>query len=283
MLYERMYMKSPRDILGRSFCDQLIFSLIVCFLLQSLSSLIFSSLHINQYFAFGLKNFRNGYVWTLLSYGFIHEGPLHLIVNLLGLHFIARSVEDFLGKKQFQLFCIIALLAGLVVWLPFNSMPNQYIVGFSSVVLASLSVFCLVRPNQPITLLVFFVLPLSVKPKWVLWATLGFELFGFLNSEIRETGVIAHSAHLGGMFCGLLFYFHNTGKFRLPVKFIFDRDNLDSSRKHVKSKYRVNFMSNDALRSETDRILDKINLHGFGSLTAEEKETLEKAKKLLEK
>ena len=37
------------------------------------------------------------------------------------------------------------------------------------------------------------------------------------------------------------------------------------------------------LGEETDRILDKINSKGFGSLTIEEKETLEKAKKLLDK
>ena len=37
------------------------------------------------------------------------------------------------------------------------------------------------------------------------------------------------------------------------------------------------------LREEVDRILDKINSSGFGSLTDEEKDTLNRAKELLGK
>ena len=48
-------------------------------------------------------------------------------------------------------------------------------------------------------------------------------------------------------------------------------------------KFRVNFGESPSIKEETDRILDKINEKGFGSLTDSEKETLEKAKKLLGK
>jgi hypothetical protein len=37
------------------------------------------------------------------------------------------------------------------------------------------------------------------------------------------------------------------------------------------------------LRADVDRILDKINSHGFGSLSDEEKQTLDDAKDLLSK
>jgi hypothetical protein len=37
-------------------------------------------------------------------------------------------------------------------------------------------------------------------------------------------------------------------------------------------------LDRDALRAEVDRILDKINLHGFGSLTAAEKRSLDEAR-----
>ncbi len=39
--------------------------------------------------------------------------------------------------------------------------------------------------------------------------------------------------------------------------------------------------SRDALRAEVDRILDKINLHGFGSLTPAEKRVLDDARQHL--
>ena len=137
--------------------------------------------------------------------------------------------------------------------------------------------FCLLRPNQPISLLLFFILPITVKPKWILWGTLALEVYGLLQTEIHSFGGIAHSAHLGGMFCGLFFTYRNPGESNsLYVKF--SHSSTFAKQKLPKSKYKVNFSKNETIREETDRILDKINSKGFGSLTIEEKETLEKAK-----
>ena len=45
--------------------------------------------------------------------------------------------------------------------------------------------------------------------------------------------------------------------------------------------YAVDFSNQHSLQAEVDRILDKINENGFGSLTQDEKNTLDKAKGLL--
>ena len=45
----------------------------------------------------------------------------------------------------------------------------------------------------------------------------------------------------------------------------------------------MNRKNRDDLQAEVDRILDKINLSGFGSLTEEEKNTLDRAKEILRK
>jgi hypothetical protein len=47
------------------------------------------------------------------------------------------------------------------------------------------------------------------------------------------------------------------------------------------SNFKVNFSSSVDMQVEVDRILDKINEQGFGTLTEKEKQTLEKAKGLL--
>lgn len=287
MLYDRTYMKSPNHLFSRSFCDQLIILLISCFLLQAIFGLILSLSTINNIFAFGISNIKNGYVWSVLTYGLLHDGPLHLLFNLLGIHFIGRPVEELLGRPQFITLTVIALIMGLIAWLPFNNSPQQYIVGASAIVLGTLCIFCLRNPNQPITLLLFFILPITIKPKWVLCGTLVLELYGFLFTELSGYGGIAHSAHLGGMFAGLLFFLHNKGSLGFPLsfKFITSTKSRTSkvSRKHMGSRYRVNFGAASSLKEETDRILDKINEKGFGSLTDSEKETLENAKKLLGK
>ena len=49
------------------------------------------------------------------------------------------------------------------------------------------------------------------------------------------------------------------------------------------SDYSVNLDDREMVEQEVDRILDKINDKGFGSLNEDEKRTLDKAKSLLGK
>ena len=290
MLYDRTYMQSPRELFKRSFCDQLIIYLISCFVLQAVLSLFFGAQFINELIGFGYNNLIKGYLWTFISYASAHDSPLHLILNLLGIHFIGRPVEEFIGNRKFKYLVLSSVLFGSIIWVFFNNSGYQYLVGSSAIVLACLCTFCLLQPNHPITLLLFFILPVRIKPKWVLLGTLGLEIYGFVNSEILGNGMIAHSAHLGGMACGAVIYLVVQGKLVFPFRFTFDRSLKGSSQsghnhnlfKKTK-KFRVNFGESVSIKEETDRILDKINEKGFGSLTDSEKETLEKAKKLLGK
>jgi membrane associated rhomboid family serine protease len=178
MLYDRTYMRSKHFMREKSICDILIIILISSFILQTLLDLLFNPFTVSKFFCFGFDNLKKGYLWTILTYGFIHDGLFHLLANLIGLHFISRQVEEFLGTKSFAFFCFLSLISGLVLWSLFNFSNESFIVGCSSLVLGSLTHFCLKRPDQPITLLLFFVLPLSIKPKIILWSTLGIELYG---------------------------------------------------------------------------------------------------------
>ena len=47
------------------------------------------------------------------------------------------------------------------------------------------------------------------------------------------------------------------------------------------NRFKVNTTDRPAMKKEVDRILDKINSKGFGSLSEEEKKLLDKAKDLL--
>ena len=283
MLYDRSYMKNNFSLRQKSICDYLIIILIICFILQSVCDLFLYPLSVTNFLCFGYRNFTHGYFWTILTYSFVHDGLFHLLANLIGIHFISRHVEEYLGSSSFIRFSILCLIFGLLFWSLFNLSDDGSIIGCSALVLGCLTFFCLTRPNQPITLLLFFILPLSLKPKIILWSTFGIELYGFIFNELNDTGSIAHTAHLGGMLVGFLFFnFHNKNlKYSIPFRFTFNKihQNL-SSNKTSKNNYRVNFVASSSLKEETDRILDKINEKGFGALSAKEKETLEKAKKL---
>ena len=285
MLYDRPYMRRLHFRSIDSFCDLLILTLIGCFLVQSILALLFESTLIEEILPLSFKFILEGYIWAFLTYGFLHEGPIHLLFNILGIHFIGRHVESSFYQGSFPLFCLCCLFFGGLLWLPFN-LNNQSLVGFSAVILGLLTYYCLLRPNQPISLLLFFVLPLKLKPKYLLLGTLGIELYGLLFSELRSLSNVAHSAHLGGMTFGALYYFYYQSNMRLPIKFTFTPPTIHSPLRtkqthDVKRNYRVNFSEKFDLQDEVDRILDKINEHGFGSLDASEKSCLEKAKKIL--
>lgn len=287
MLNERSYMFSANRIFKRSVCDSLILILIGSFILQSIVGLFFEQNFIYQFLSLTPPLFFSGHLWSFFSYGFLHDGPLHLIMNLLGLHFISRSVEERVGPTKFKFFTASCLLSGSLIWLLFNLDTNSHLIGFSAVILGSLCFFCLERPNQPITFLLFFILPITIKPKWLLAGLVGLEVYGLLNSELTGFGGIAHSAHIGGMFAGFLYFIFFSKNLSIPIKFTFQHSNGKSTRKskvsfNPKPNYKVNFGMNSSIKIETDRILDKINEKGFGSLTSKEKETLEKAKKLLD-
>ena len=171
-----------------------------------------------------------------------------------------------------------------------NYQSEQQLCGFSPILLASITYFCLSNPDRPINLLLFFILPLSIKPRYLLLAILGIELFGFIFWELRGNLTVNSSAHLGGMLSGaLVFRYLLSGK-EFP-KFIFVSSPskktggvsklLRKKQSFNNSSYAVDFADQQGLQDEVDRILDKINENGFGALTQEEKNILEKAKGLL--
>jgi hypothetical protein len=205
-------------------------------------------------------------------------------MNLIGIFFIGRAVENDIGKSNFFWLVGISSLLGALFWLLFNS-NGQVLIGSSAVVMSCLACFCLRNPNQEITLLLFFVLPCRLKPKWIIIGTLGIEIYGFIFSELQGVGGIAHSAHLGGILSGAIVYlFLRSGRY-FPSYVFKVSSNFNNkafkSNKLKKSNFKVNLSSSMDMQAEVDRILDKINEQGFGSLTDNEKQTLEKAKGLL--
>lgn len=277
MLIDRVYMRGQQSFFHKTVCDRLIFVLITIFLIQSILQLFGHSSLLVDAFGFSISALQKGYIWTLLTYTLLHEGPMHLIFNLLGVHFIVRQVELLIGPRNFLIFIILCSILGSLFWLLSNYTHNFHLVGISALILGALSYFCLHQPDQKINLLLFFILPVSLKPKWILWATLGIEVYGFLIAELGGSGIIAHSAHLGGMFAGFVCFFIWGRERKFPIRFTYTKRPNSS----YKTNFKVNFNESCDLKEETDRILDKINEQGFASLSESEKATLEKAKKML--
>lgn len=241
-------------------------------------------------FALSVDGITSGKVWTLLTYSFLHSPSnlLHVIANLLGLYFLGRELLPVVGSKRFLWFYGAAAASGGLLWLAANWTTGGVVWGASAAVYGLLTIFACFYPNRQVTFLLFFVVPVTVKPKYVAYVLLGLDLCGFLFYEIMGAASpfgFAHSAHLGGMLAGWVYYryihegkwsFGRAASFEMP-KWARKRETASASA----PKYKVNLTDRSDLRAEVDRILDKINSQGFGSLTDEEKRVLDSAKDLL--
>lgn len=240
-----------------------------------------------------------GRIWTPFTYVLLHEDIIHLLLNGLGLFFMGREVVPLLGDRRFLQFYALAALAGALCWLGVAVWHGggPPLVGASACVSAMFIFFACVYPEREITFLLFFVLPVTVRPKILAWCLVAFETLGFIFGEIPGAIFptnIAHSAHLGGMLAGFLYFrlvyarFGDDGVAAAPLiefpKWLRRRQaqpDATSAR-----PFKVNLSKSQPtapanLRAEVDRILDKINSEGFGALTDQEKKILDDAKDLL--
>jgi hypothetical protein len=162
------------------------------------------------------------------------------------------------------------------------------ILGASAAVLACVIAFATLFPDREITLLVFFILPVTLKAKYMALLAIAFDIFPLLAGA--DVGV-AHLAHLGGMLVGYL-YIKQLGYGMTPRWLLaLQRAGAALTPLIAGLKPQRRNLSPDDSRSERDEymhevvdpILDKIAREGMQSLTRREQQILESARELIEK
>jgi len=152
--------------------------------------------------------------WQLVTYGFLHGGTFHLVMNCFALYMFGGSIERTLGSRPFAIYyatCVVGAallqLATMGVQPPQGMTPT---VGASGGVYGLLLAFGMLFPRQIIMLLI----PPIPMPAWLFVTLFGaIELFQGLS---RAQSPIAHFAHLGGMLAGFVLLQYWRGK--LPIK-----------------------------------------------------------------
>ena len=74
----------------------------------------------------------NGEWWRLITAAFLHLGPIHLGMNMLGLWWLGRPLEEAIGSRRFALLYAVSGLAGSAGALIAN--PNSVTVGASGAI-----------------------------------------------------------------------------------------------------------------------------------------------------
>jgi rhomboid family protein len=134
--------------------------------------------------------------------------------------------------------------------------------------------------------LLFYFIPLNMRGKTLLWAILALAVFGILTPNSH----IANAAHLGGILTGFLYVRQifqgrwHWPQWKFPSRRAKPREVVaagtgkKSSWRSTAGNTEEDLPADEFLKNEVDPILDKISAHGIQSLTARERQILEKAR-----
>jgi membrane associated rhomboid family serine protease len=264
-IYDRTYYRDDESgslLRGRSVVVVLIVINVVFFFLQSL----LNSNAMLEWMIVDPTLFHAPWqIWRLVTYTIVHVDPWQILWNMLGLFFFGRAVEEKYGPREFiRIYLLLAITAALV-WLALdagNGFPGA-LAGAFAVVMGLLVLFCLHDPMQSV---IFIFVPM---PAWLLGAIfIGLDIVGVIRGGAAW---ITPAAHLAG---GLMAFIY----FRTGINL---GQLLSSNWLRLKRPTKLRLHDPEAeerqLARQVDAILEKISRDGEGSLTKQERRTLEQA------
>jgi membrane associated rhomboid family serine protease len=139
------------------------------------------------------------HAWTLLTHGFLHAGWLHLLGNLYFLWIFGDNVEDHLGKRDFAILYVGALVAGGLAHLIANPHSHAPMLGASGAIAGLMGAYLVLFPRVQLWVMLF-ALRVRMRVIWYLGAWLVLQI---VMQSIGARGT-AWMAHLGGFAVGAL-------------------------------------------------------------------------------
>lgn len=145
----------------------------------------------------------HGWVWQLITYGFVHLEFGHCFWNMFGLWMFGSAVEDAWGTRRFVELFLIGVVGAAITTVALSCAhvlgnPSAPTIGASGGVFAILIAFGMLFSEREI---IMFPFPFLIKAKYfvgvLIVATLAFALIG--------GGNVAYVAHLGGLLFGWLY------------------------------------------------------------------------------
>ncbi|MDB9895621.1 MAG: rhomboid family intramembrane serine protease [Flavobacteriales bacterium] len=210
--------------------------------------------------------------WSIISYMFFHKTFIHLLFNMIWLHFSGKLFLDYFSEKQFlSTYFMGGICGGLLFILSFNYLPafeivnqNAKAMGASASVLAIMFAISTHIPNYRIQIPFIGM----IKIKYLAFALIILDII-----SIPKGNAGGHIAHIGGALFGYIYIKQlNNGvdiskNLYQIINMIFAM-NIFGKKNNIKKN-----------QNKIDNILEKISKSGYSSLNKNEKEILFKASK----
>ena len=225
--------------------------------------------------------------WTFITYMFLHNGFLHLLFNMVWLHFGGKIFLQYLKPKQLlSTYILGGVSGGLLFVIAYNYIPalqaysfGALAMGASASVLAIIVAIATYTPNYSVQ----FPFIGFVKLKHIAVFSVALDII-----SIPKGNTGGHIAHIGGALFGYIYIkqMRKGNDFSKGFSSFLERlintfkpkSKLKTVHKRAKSDYDFN-KEKSAKQKEIDIILEKIANSGYESLSKEEKATLFSASK----
>jgi membrane associated rhomboid family serine protease len=213
--------------------------------------------------------------WSIITYGFLHAGFLHILINLFALFYIGKLFIEYFTQKQLLTFYILGTVFGgllfLVSYTYFPLFKNQstILVGASAGISAIFIGIATYIPNYQLKIrFIGFVKLWYLAAIWV-----GLDILG-----LAGTNAGGHFSHLGGALFGFLYVRQASNKKTDILEKVLNlfKKNENPLKTVYKSKTKTtSTVKNTSVnQKEIDSILDKIGKSGYDALNKQEKEFL---------
>ncbi len=300
MLEDRSYMREPAFHSRRSATVMLIIANVIAFIVEcGLCGYPpqFSRFTYGGYLALSWAGLSHGYVWQLFTFQFLHAGLLHLLFNCFVIYMFGRELEQVLGVKKFLTLylgsgaiggLVQALAGGVAQHFPESVWASHFMgpaVGASAGALGLVAAYATLYPERQLMLLLFFIIPVSMRAKFLLLFSALLALFGV----IFPVSNVADAAHLGGIIAAVLYIryavhwewhwprLHRGGN-QPPRRLVRVSSGSSAAWGRNRGYSEEDIPADEFLSKEVDPILDKISAHGIQSLTERERRILQSAR-----
>jgi membrane associated rhomboid family serine protease len=147
------------------------------------------------------------WVWTFVTYMFMHGNIQHILFNMLGLFIFGIHIERQMGSKEFLLYYFVTgAFAGIFSFIMYYLTGNIIVIlmGASGALYAVLLAYAVFFPTSMIY--IWGILPLRA-PVMVL----GYTVLSLLFIITGGGGNVAHLTHLAGFIFGWLYFMARYG------------------------------------------------------------------------
>jgi membrane associated rhomboid family serine protease len=145
---------------------------------------------------------QRGWIWTFVTYMFVHGGFSHILFNMLALFIFGMHVERQMGSREFLLFYFLTgTLAGIFSFVVyyFTGAYGVILMGASGAIFAVELAYAVFFPTSVIY--IWGILPLRA-PVMVL----GFTALELVSSIFSLNQGVAHLTHLAGFGFAWLYF-----------------------------------------------------------------------------